>query len=364
MGLLHHHDDSPASSMAAMTSAAASTAGAALAVASSTGCPALPSPIFDTQPITGTLTFTDLSEYIAGITAAVAAVVILALIFMHAMNLSRPAEQLRIIRIVSLVLVYALIPFGSIFLGVNATYLVPWSNVCESIAIISFYRLLQAYVEPQNQASHGPSTTTSYQPAYAPLTPDGSPVPMLGKGSMGMPVNTAKAGLMVRQYFPVSVLVAVVTDLLQSMDKYCLASNSPHYGHIWLVIFRTASVALAVVSVLRATKQLRTQLKPHHIMAKLVGFKLIILINVLLTLIFSFAASHIAPTPKVAYVDYITSIPSMLMCCIMVMFSFAFHFIYRFGIYRHEPSQGGPLGIVGIAKAFNPVAVMQDIIRS
>ena len=46
-----------------------------------------------------------------------------------------------------------------------------------------------------------------------------------------------------------------------------------------LTIIRAVSVAVAVVAVLRFTKLVRKRLGPHHIMAKLVAFKLIVFLD-------------------------------------------------------------------------------------
>ena len=49
----------------------------------------------DTVPVSGSLTLNQLSIYIAGISMAVAFVVSIALMLLHATHLSRPAEQIK-----------------------------------------------------------------------------------------------------------------------------------------------------------------------------------------------------------------------------------------------------------------------------
>lgn len=39
---------------------------------------------------------------------------------------------------------------------------------------------------------------------------------------------------MVFQYIPVSVVVAVVTNITQAVGKYCFNGDSVHFAHIWV----------------------------------------------------------------------------------------------------------------------------------
>ena len=75
----------------------------------------------------------------------------------------RSLITLRIIRITAVIPCFALLAFGGIYVSVNAVYLAPWVNVCESIALVNFLLLLYAYLAPRPD-DRGPSFEAVYVP--------------------------------------------------------------------------------------------------------------------------------------------------------------------------------------------------------
>jgi len=198
-----------------------------------TTCPALPSPINDAAPISGSLTFNAMAKYIAGIAAAVAVVLSLGLILLHATHFSRPAEQTKIIRIIALIPVYALVSFGVIFLGQNAIYLSPWLSAAEGISIINFFALLRTLSMSTFAAVNSNSPPPFDMEQSVPM--HGAPMKPAQLMEEEMPQSRVqRIRLFVLQYFPVAFLVAAITDIMQSLGRYCLNSNSPHFGHLWV----------------------------------------------------------------------------------------------------------------------------------
>ena len=59
------------------------------------------------------------------------------------------------------------------------------------------------------------------------------------------------------------------------------------------------------------------------------------------------------------------TIPSMLLCLEMAIFSVVFNFVYTWRPYvlgrKGGRYEGGPLGIKALATAFNPISLVSDI---
>ena len=84
-------------------------------------------------------------------------------------------------------------------------------------------------------------------------------------------------------------------------------------------------------------------------------------------MLFSFAGARFTPSTTFAYLDLTVSLPAIIYCLEMVIFSVLFHFAYSFRPYIiQQPSnssyQGGLFGIFGILAAFNPVDLVREIV--
>ncbi|MCJ1380884.1 hypothetical protein MMC17_003993 [Xylographa soralifera] len=311
--------------------------------------------VLDSAPISGSLTFHQLSIYIAGPCMGVACLISLGLMFLHATHLSNPAEQTKIIRITALIPIYAIIQFANIYLGASAIYLLPWMNVCESIALITFVLLICDYLSPSVKSQGG------YLDVYEPHSRNG------GDASGEAIARSQKVRRLACQYIAVATLVAIVTDITQATGIYCNNSNGVHFAHIWLTIIRAISAAVAILAIVKFTMAQKRNLPRQRIMFKLVAFKLIVFLNLLQTMVFSFAGARFTPSTKFAYLDMTVSLPAIIYCLEMVIFSVLFHVAYSFRPYIVKQSssssyQGGVFGIFGIVAAFNPVDIVREIV--
>ncbi|MCJ1293399.1 hypothetical protein MMC34_004953 [Xylographa carneopallida] len=342
---------------------------------STTTCPALPTPVngkyqswlrrygirkiankvSDAAPISGSLTFNQLSIYIAGPCMGVVCLISISLMLLHATHLSIPAEQTKIIRITALIPIYAIIQFATIYLGTSAIYLLPWMNFFESIALITFVLLVCDYLSPNVKGQNG---YVDVHDSSSANDDDAHGVAM----AMSQKVRRLAA-----QYIAVATLVAIATDITQATGVYCNNSNSVHFAHIWLTIIRAVSSAVAIVAIIKFTTAQNRKLPRQRIMFKLVAFKLIVFLNLLQTIIFSFVGARVTPTATFSYLDLTVSLPAIIYCFEMVIFSVVFHFAYSFRPYIINKSsnssyQGGALGVFGIAAAFNPVDLVREIV--
>jgi hypothetical protein len=97
---------------------------------------------------------------------------------------------------------------------------------------------------------------------------------------------------MVLQYIPASIIIWVATCITLGAEVYCAASNSPHFAHIWLTVFKAITTIVAIVAVFRFDKKMKSQLAAHKVMVKFFAFKGIIGLNLLQTV------CHITGQPR------------------------------------------------------------------
>ncbi|MCJ1400456.1 hypothetical protein MMC11_003661 [Xylographa trunciseda] len=284
----------------------------------------------------------------------VAFVVSIALMLLHATHLSRPAEQVKIIRITALIPAFALISFVNIYLGTSAVYLKPWMNVCEGLALASFYFLVCDFLSPD-------MNDRDAQFENLRLNPQG------GIGAPGKGFAPArKIRNLVCQYIVVAIIVAVATDITEAIGVFCSNSNNAHFAHIWLTIIRAISAAVAIAAIIRFVNISHSRIPSQRIWAKLIAFKLIVGLDFIQTLAFSIAGAQFQPSSTLSYLDVVVAIPAILFCLEMAIISFVFHFVYSYRPYIFESLKGqkysgGPLGIFAIGRAFNPLDMLYDI---
>jgi hypothetical protein len=305
--------------------------------------------MYDANPIVGNMTFQELSKIIGGGCAAAVLLLSSMLILLHATHTSNKREQVKMIRIITIIPVFAIISFANIVLQLpGSIYLAPWKEVYEAVALSTFFLLLLTFISPD---------ATKHE-EFMSTIPGGLK-------------QYKRSWIAVFQYPIVAVLIAAVTNITEAADVYCIRSNRPRFAHIWMTIIRGASVTVAVISILRFTKQLRTPLKHHHVWLKLFAFKGIVFVSTVQTFVFSIVAGQVEPTNTLSYNDIANTLPELLVCCEMVLFSVFFFFSYSHRPYiLHKPGledghamaprkyQGGFLGIKSLLSALNPMEIL------
>jgi hypothetical protein len=137
-------------------------------------------------------------------------------LLLHATHFSKPAEQIKIIRIIALIPVFALVYFlAGAFLD-SAIYLQPWADFNESITLASYFLLLVQFLAPvpENrdaffdhlEEKNGGSSLKWYRHTW----------------------------IFVFQYIVISFVVAAATDITQAAGVYCANGHSSHFAHIWV----------------------------------------------------------------------------------------------------------------------------------
>ncbi|POS81000.1 hypothetical protein DHEL01_v200628 [Diaporthe helianthi] len=313
-------------------------------------CP-MPRPLTNTETakLAGGYDFFTISKIITGACACFVLISLFVLMFRHATHLSRPNEQLNILRICCYLPVFAIGCFFEVSFPNAYVYINPWLDYVQSIALCNFFLLMCQFVSPSDEHR---------DVFFAALkVPQKKRMRNLGRRVWGRrgqrgpqtevmeePINGLewyrKMWMLIFQYPVVQALVAILTAIFESQGVYCLASSDPYFAHLWLDIIHNISLTSAILSCLALYGALRGRLAHHKPLAKLGAFKLLVAINGIMQLIYwilrSIKPSPLSPTAYFSWSDDFIGIPVMVMALLTVPFSIFFHFAYDVKPYYLE----------------------------
>ncbi|OLN97527.1 Transmembrane protein [Colletotrichum chlorophyti] len=278
--------------------------------------------------IVGPLTFHDLALVIAGSCTIIAIFLSFYLVFMHAVNYTKPREQRQIIRILFMVPVYASSSFLQLYFYWHAVYFQVMSDCYEAFAIASFFSLMCHYLAPDLH------TQKDYFRNLYPIKPWVWPLNWFAKccgGQRGI-WRTPKSGLTwfnviwigVYHYVFIRVAMTVTAVLTQYYHRYCESSNSPVFAHVWVISINSLAVTIAMYCVIQFYVQLREPLKSHSPFLKVLAIKLVVFFSFWQVTCISLATSTldlVHPNEVLAYPDIKVGIPALLLCVEMAGFA-------------------------------------------
>lgn len=160
-----------------------------------------------------------------------------------------------IIRIIFMIPVFAIISFVSVIWYDGADWLKPIEDVYEAFALASFFLLLCAFVQEDDNERQAFFHTSGTMKQYTAAT----------IGCFQFPV--------------VMLIVLIVTEVTQATGKYCKTSNNVHFAHIWCTILMVISTVVAISSLLRFYKALKPTIHHRKPLPKLIGFKVIVFLS-------------------------------------------------------------------------------------
>ncbi|KAJ9148694.1 hypothetical protein NKR23_g5001 [Pleurostoma richardsiae] len=334
-------------------------------------CP-MPRPLTEdpTDPVVGGLSFYHLNMIVSGACVAFSCLVIFALMIRHATHFSNPNQQLKIMRICVIIPIYAIFSFISIVVPAAYAYLEPWIDLFQAIALGDFFLLMSEFVTPTDR--HRDLFFSALE----------IPQKKRGQSTLDGLAWYRKKWTAIFQYVVVSLAIAILTDIFEAANKYCLESSKPYFAHLWLEIIHNVSLVIAVMAVLNFYTMLKTELADHKPLAKLLAFKLLVGLNFLLKIIYwilgDISPSPLNPSSTMNYADLKIGLPLMITCIEMVPFSVFFHYAYSatpFLIPSSDPEsvepmaggvrphyQGGPLGVSAWLAFLNPSEIIQAVI--
>ncbi|KAK4502596.1 hypothetical protein PRZ48_006022 [Zasmidium cellare] len=341
------------------------------------------------DPLWHDFTFHHFGLLLCAIFGLISVVVSLWLIAMHALHYLRPNEQKHIIRILFMIPVYSIVSFLSYMFYRKAVYFEVLRDCYEAFAISSFFSLLCYYIAPdlheQKEYFRGIKPVNWFLGVFWLQKCTGGE----NKGPFRKPrsgltwFNVIWAGIF--QYCFVRVFFTIVSVISEAFGRYCEASLSPEYAHIWVLAFECVSVTVAMFMVIQFYIQLKDDLSEHKPFLKVLSIKLVIFFSFWQTIVISFLSSGsgpLQPTKKLAYQDIKIGIPSVLLCIEMAAFSVMHIFAYPWKPYsvKHMSTdplmapgsgysggapryQGGRLGLKAILDAANPWDIIKALAR-
>ncbi|KAK7923756.1 hypothetical protein PG985_007827 [Apiospora marii] len=353
---------------------------------------AMPRPLLETAtaPLAGGQTFYWLNLYVTAGCAAFTTLSILVLMARHATHLSRPNEQLNILRICCYLPIFAIGLFLEAAFPNAYAYLTPWLDFFQAIALANFFLLMCQYISPSD-AQRDAFFSVFKVPARKGLPCCGGSRRGGGQDSKQKEGNGLEwyrnLWWCIFQYPVIQFGISVFTDITEAARVYCLVSSSPHFAHLWLDIAHNVSLTMAVLAALRMYSALKKELAHHRPLAKLLAFKLLVAVTGLIQIVYWILRSSVVhnsplqPTATLSWSDEYIGIPVLILSLLCVPFSIFFHHAYSVSPYylerasQHKPLadmetgcaaaangvnpvgtryQGGPLGVWAWAGIFNP----------
>ncbi|KUL90064.1 hypothetical protein ZTR_02843 [Talaromyces verruculosus] len=286
-------------------------------------CP-VPSPLTEnaSEPIFGTTSFYQFNKILSGSCAAFSCLAIFALMIMHATHLSKPHEQIKIMRICLVIPSYSIVSFLSICFPNAYVYLNPWLNVIQGIVLTTFFLWLCDYIsmDPHQRDAFFANVQLSNKK----------------QEPIDAPGLYQKSWIFAIQYPIVSFVTAIATVITQAAKIYCLGSNKPYFAHLWIQIIDDVSVVIAVIRVLSFFTALKVYLAGINPMVKLLAFKMIVGTTFLISIILLILRSTdvLKESSTLTWADVNIGLPTLIISLLMVPFSLVFHYAYSIKPYR------------------------------
>ncbi|EOD53047.1 putative duf300 domain protein [Neofusicoccum parvum UCRNP2] len=317
------------------------------------------------------INFHTLAQNISFVFSAVAIFISFFLISRHAANYSRPDEQKQIIRILLMVPIYAAVSMLSIHYYTKHVYFEVMRDCYEAFAISSFFTLLCNYITPELH---------DQKEFFRTITPHNWVWPVnwcqkcTGGESKGW-LRKPQSGLTwfniiyiaVFQYCFIRVFFTVVSVITEHYDVLCEDSLSPVYAYLWVLIFESVAVTLAMYCLIQFYTQLKNDLAHHRPFLKLLSIKLVIffcfwqdeLLSILNT------EDVITESKFLAYGDIEVALPNILICIEMAFFATLHLFAFPWKEYVVTKAEG-PEGMyrVGTFKALAHALNPSDVVKA
>ncbi|KAK3633138.1 hypothetical protein LTR56_015914 [Elasticomyces elasticus] len=340
------------------------------------------------DPLWKGFTFHHFGLFLSAVFGGISILIALFLVFQHATHYSKPYEQRHVIRILLMIPIYSIVQFCSYLFYRKAVYFEVLGNCYEAFAIASFFTLLCHYCAPtlheQKEYFRGLVPVNWFWGVFGLQKCTGG----RDKGIFRRP----RSGLTwfniiwigVFQYCLIRVLFTIVSVITEEFDRYCEASLSPVFAHVWVTAFEALSVTIAMFCLIQFYIQLRVDLAAHKPFLKVLCIKLVIFFSFWQTIIISLLSSSngpLQPTAKVSYQDIKVGIPAVMLCIEMAIFAVMHLFAFPWKEYtlpnhgkdmgpnlggldgRPARYQGGFMGIKAMGDAFNPWDIVKASAR-
>ncbi|KAJ5217297.1 hypothetical protein N7468_010305 [Penicillium chermesinum] len=279
------------------------------------------------EPFVGNLSFHHFNIILSGSCTAVTCVLMYGLMAMHALRFSNPNEQSKIMRIAHMLPAYSILSFIAIVWPGTYVYMTGWVEVFQAIALYAYLMLCVDFLAPRDQDKIDFFTSLKVPKSFK-------------KGKYREGLSWFKLTYYSVVQYPLVVFIcAIAACVTQSLNVYCLDSNSPKYGHIWIEVFQNLSVSFAINAIFRFYTNTKAYCKEAKPLLKLLAFKLMVGLIFIEQIAFMVleATKVLYPTKTISYADIKIGLPNLIICLQMVPFSILMHFAYDTKPYKiHE----------------------------
>ncbi|KAK5816632.1 organic solute transporter Ostalpha-domain-containing protein, partial [Linnemannia elongata] len=285
--------------------------------------------------------------------ALIATVLSFRLLYKHAKNYTKPAEQRQIMRILLMIPIYAIISALSYRFYKEAIYYETIRDCYEAFVIHSFFMLLLTYLGDDNETRRAKITGPERQKLMFPLNC------FYYNPSSDMFLHYMKYGIL--QYVVVKPITTIAAVVLQYKDIYCTTSYSFAFGRVYITIINFASVTVAMYCLVLLYMNIKTEIADRKPFLKFLCVKLVIffvfwqycLLSLLGTL-------HVFKETEYWSVENIElGISALLVCFEMVIF--AILHMYSFSYVEYVVEGVSTPVRKSLRDGFNPVDLFREV---
>ncbi|KAL6705065.1 hypothetical protein ACN47E_007324 [Coniothyrium glycines] len=296
-------------------------------------------------PFVGTLTYHEFATILSGACGIASALIVGAVIVLHALNYSNPVQQRQIIRVLLLVPWVSLFCFLIVWLSGAGEYLLEALDFGCAIALSAFLLYMCDLV-------------LSQRGGYDELFGAGAEAGGAVRGNSS-PKALRITWYGVLQFIPTSVIIWITTAVTLATGVFCKQSNSIHFAHIWIAALKLIVTTLAVLCAVGFYHKHKATLRQHKILLKLFAFKSIIGLNVVQTFIISILSGHniLAPSKYMTYHDINTALAPLLLAVEMPLFALLLAIAFR-----PSPSQQRGEPVAGRSTALLEALDVRDLL--
>ncbi|OQE29860.1 hypothetical protein PENSTE_c002G04726 [Penicillium steckii] len=271
------------------------------------------------EPFVGNLSFYHFNMIISGACTAVVLFMIFGLMGRHAMRMSNPQEQLKIMRVCNMIPSYQMLSFIAICLPNAYPYIQGYTEVFQGIALYSFLMLLCDLMAPDEKSKVEFFSSLEIKRQWQPK-----------KTRNGL-AFLKLTWFSVLQYPVITLCTALAQTVTQGLHLYCLSSMKPQFSHIWLQVITSLSTSIAVNAILQFYMNMKVHMKEHKPLQKLMAFKLIVGVVFLEKILFLILeGTKVLKANKVlTYIDVMMGLETMIICVQMVPLCFFVCYAYR-----------------------------------
>lgn len=315
----------------------------------------------DTEPLFGTTRFYEFACILSGCCAVFTFVATVWFQLKHATRISKPREQIRILRISILLPIYGVTSLICAVYPGSKVYIDPWLEVVQAFALGTFFPLLLEFIAPSHEAREAFFAEHTIRRRWR-------------KPKNGL-AYFRRRYVLIYQYPPIAVLMALMANITHAVGVYCPYETKYYWAKIWITVIVKTSLVVAIITIVFFCSVMRPQILGQRAFAKLFSFKMVVALSFIQSALFQLLEGRGAlnTTPKITFADLNMGIPSLVTAIEMlpICFFFLWAFSYKPYIIPSADSgddasasvrsyQGGTWGLKALMEMWSPM----DLVHS